>query len=98
MVIELMEQGLDDIRLIVNRIRPSLLKSMKSTIDDAVDSVGVQLIGIVPEDKAIILSSNAGIPLTAFNRKSKGALDAFMRISQRLAGQKVAINKIRKYI
>jgi septum site-determining protein MinD len=97
-VIELMEQGLDDIRLIVNRIRPSLLKSMKSTIDDAVDSVGVQLIGIVPEDKAIILSSNAGIPLTAFNRKSKGALDAFMRISQRLAGQKVAINKIRKYI
>ena len=62
MVIELMEQGLDDIHLIVNRIRPSLLKSMKSTIDDAVDSVGVQLIGIVPEDKAIILSSMRAYP------------------------------------
>lgn len=97
-VIELMERGLNDIRLIVNRIRPSLLKSMKSTIDDAVDSVGIQLIGIVPEDKAIILSSNAGIPLTAFNRKSKGAVGAFKRISRRLAGQKVTINKIKKYV
>lgn len=97
-VMELMDRDLHDIRLIVNRIRPSLLKSMKSTIDDAVDSVGIQLIGIVPEDKAVILSSNAGIPLTVYRGKSKGAAGAFMRISKRLAGQKIGIDKIKNYI
>lgn len=97
-VIELMDRGINDIRLIVNRIRPSLLKNMRSTVDDAVDAVGAQLIGIVPEDKTVILASNAGIPLTVFKRRSKGALGAFMRISDRLTGQKVAVEKIKKYV
>lgn len=95
-VIELTGLGFDDIRLIVNRIRPSLLKRMKSTIDDAVDSVGVRLIGIVPEDKAVILASNAGIPLPMY--KDRGAARAFTRIAQRLTGHRVAIRRIRIYV
>jgi septum site-determining protein MinD len=95
-VLELISMGKQDIRLIVNRVRPSLLSRMNSTIDDAVDASGAQLIGIIPEDKAVILAANSGIPLHLY--EDRGAAKAYMRITQRLLGYKVAIKKIKKYV
>jgi septum site-determining protein MinD len=95
-VIELTAMGLSDIRLIVTRVRPSLLSRMQATIDDSGDAVGAQLIGIVPEDKAVILAANSGIPLNLF--EDKGAAKALKRTAQRLLGQKIPIRKIKKYV
>jgi len=82
------------IRLVVNRVQPKLLRRLGSTIDDAMDTVGLPLLGIVPEDSQVILSANAGRALLQTN--SKGAATAYRNIAKRITGKQVPLMKIRK--
>jgi len=86
-VMELRAMGIEDISLIVSRIRPRLFKKSKQNVDDIVDTVGARLLGLVPEDRAVILSANEGIPL--FNYSSGGAAAAYSRIAGRLLGESI---------
>jgi len=88
-VMELQEMGINDIRLMVNRVRRSILSRTNQTIDDSVDSIGARLIGIVPEDKQVILSSMAQQPLAL--AKESSAFSAFDRIARRIEGERVPI-------
>ena len=88
-VMELREMGMDDPRLVVNRVRKSILSRTKQTIDDAVDSIGARLLGIGPEDKQVILAAAAQQPLAL--SKNCDALSAFDRIARRIDGEKVPI-------
>lgn len=84
--------GITSARLIVNRIRPAVLRRWKTTVDDAVDAVGVRLIGIAPEDKNVILAANLGKPLMLYSER--GAAAAFGRIARRLTGEKLPIGRL----
>ncbi len=84
--------GIDSARLIVNRIRPAVLRRWKATVDDAVDAVGIRLIGIAPEDKDVILAANLGRPLMLYSER--GAAAAYGRIARRLAGDKLPIGRL----
>lgn len=42
--------------LVVNRVRPRLLRRQGVTIDDAMDTAGLPLLGLVPEDANVILA------------------------------------------
>lgn len=86
-VMELRALGIEDISLIVSRIRPRLLKKSSQNIDDIVDTVGARLLGLVPEDRSVILSANKGIPL--INYTSAGAAAAYSRIAGRLLGESI---------
>jgi len=86
-VMELRALGIEDISLIVSRIRPRLLKKSSQNIDDIVDTVGARLLGLVPEDRSVILSANQGVPL--INYTSKGAAAAYSRIAGRLLGESI---------
>ena len=88
-VMELREMGVEDPRLVVNRVRKNILFRTKQTIDDAVDSIGARLLGIVPEDKQVILAAAAQQPLAL--SKNCDALSAFDRIARRIDGEKVPI-------
>ena len=88
-VMELREMGMEDIRLVVNRVHKGILARTKQTIDDAVDSIGARLLGIVPEDKQVILAAAAQTPLAL--TKGCNALAAFDRIARRIDGQRVPI-------
>jgi septum site-determining protein MinD len=57
------------------------------SVDDVLDLLAIHLIGIVPEDEDVIVSSNKGTPL-AFDRKSKAG-QAFHNIARRLLGEEV---------
>lgn len=92
-VIELGDFGLSSIHLVVNRIRPKLLKRMHTTIDDAMDAAGLPLLGVVPEDEGVILSACRGEPLILHSRK--GAAIAYHNISRRLRGERVPLMKLR---
>jgi septum site-determining protein MinD len=87
---------LDHIRhvhLVMNRIQPKLLRRLRTTIDDAMDSAGLPLIGVVPEDPQVILSGNLGQPLILNARQ--GAAQACINMAYRLEGQRVPIMRIR---
>ena len=81
------------VHLVVNRVQPKLLRRLRTTIDDAMDTAGLPLLGVVPEDPQVILSANAGIPIVFSG--PKGAPLAYLNIARRLTGDRVPIMTIR---
>ena len=75
--------------LIVNRVRPKLLKKLSLTIDDVMDGVGLPLLGVVPEDANVVLATASGKALTL--QSPKGASIACANIARRLCGQRVRL-------
>jgi septum site-determining protein MinD len=75
-------------RLIINRFRPAMVRrgDMLDT-PDVLEVLAIELIGIVPEDEAIITSTNKGQPVALEDRVPAGS--AFLRIAQRLLGEEV---------
>jgi septum site-determining protein MinD len=83
-------------RLIVNRIKPDLVQRGEMlSIADVVELLAIDLIGIVPEDQAILISANRGQPL-AFSRNSSPAAQAFHNIVHRLLGEDVPFLPLRE--
>lgn len=80
-------------RLIVNRVSPRLFGKMRATVDDVMDSVGLPLLGIVPEDVDVTLAAVEGKPLCQYTYH--GAALACLHIAQRLQGRRVPLMKIR---
>ena len=80
-------------QLIVNRIRPLMIKKGDMmTVDDILDILAIGLIGIVPDDENIIISTNRGEPAVA-DEKSKAG-QAYRNITARIMGDKVPIMEI----
>ncbi len=63
---------LRQIHLVMNRIQPKLLRELRTTIDDAMDTAGLPLLGVVPEDPQVMLSANLGRPLILGGRQGGG--------------------------
>ena len=93
-VMELDRFGSGKLHLVVNRVRKKLLRSMHATIDDAIDKAGLPLIGVVPEDDALLLSLNRGTPLLLANSQSPAAW-AYRNIAARLQGGRVPLLRIK---
>ncbi len=87
-VAELSRQ-IEQIHLVVNRVQPKLLRKLHTTIDDAMDTAGLPLLGVVPEDSLVMLSANRGRPLILC--ANKGAAIGYRNIAFRLEGRKVPI-------
>jgi septum site-determining protein MinD len=75
-------------RLVLNRLNPNLVKrgDMLSP-DDVLELLAIELIGIVPEDEAVVVSTNRGQPV-ALDGKTKAG-KAFQNIARRLKGEQV---------
>lgn len=81
------------VHLVMNRIQVKLLRRLRATIDDAMNTAGLPLLGVVPEDPQVILCANLGQPLTS--RGKRGAAQACWNIALRLEGNRVPIMRIR---
>lgn len=92
-VMELHRFPAGSLHLVVNRVRKKMLRQLHATIDDAIDRAGLPLIGVVPEDDALPLSLNQGIPLPL--TENQGAAAAYRNIAKRLQGQKASLMRIR---
>lgn len=92
-VMELRDFGPGCLHLVVNRVRKKLLHSMHATIDDAMDKAGLPLLGVVPEDDALPLALDRGVPLLL--AASDGAAGAYRNIAIRLRGGKAPLLRIR---
>lgn len=92
-VMELVGFPRGKLHLVVNRVRKKLLRNMHATIDDAIDTAGLPLIGVVPEDDALPLALNRGVPLLLTNDYL--AATAYRKITKRLMGQRAPLMRIR---
>ena len=88
-VLELM--GKTNVRLVVNRVNPKLVRAMDTTIDDVMDTAGLPLLGIVPEDKNVTLAAVFNQPLMKYKPRTAAA-KACARIARRILGQPVPIS------
>jgi septum site-determining protein MinD len=85
-LIEAEEKG--PARLIINRLNPAMVKRGDMlNADDVLELLAVELIGIIPEDENVVISTNRGQPI-ALNGKVKAG-QAFSNIARRLRGEKV---------
>ncbi|TYQ16089.1 UNVERIFIED_CONTAM: septum site-determining protein MinD [Acetivibrio alkalicellulosi] len=77
-------------RLLINRVRQDMVKrGDMMTIDDIIDILAIDLIGVVPDDEKIIVSTNRGEPAVTDNKSLAG--EAYRGITKRIMGQDVPI-------
>lgn len=88
-IIGLLEaHSIEDIKLIINRIKINMVKNgdMLDT-DDILDILGVKLIGAVPDDENVVISTNKGEPVIGYQSL---AGQAYKNIATRVTGNEVA--------
>jgi septum site-determining protein MinD len=75
-------------RLVLNRIKASMVKRGDMlSVDDVLDLLAVELIGLVPDDDNVVLSTNRGLPVVLDGKSRAG--QAFRNIARRLDGEKI---------
>ncbi len=89
-VIGLLEaNGIRRISLIVNRIRPHMVRADEMmSVEDVEEILAISLIGIIPDDEKVIMSTNRGEPLVLSETPSDAGI-AFDNIARRLEGERV---------
>ncbi len=89
-VVGLLEaQGIKRIHLIINRIRPAMVRANDMmSVHDVQELLAIPLIGIIPDDERVIVSTNRGEPLVLSENPSLAAT-AFENIARRLEGETV---------
>lgn len=89
-VIGLLEaQHIKQIHLVVNRLRPDMVQvNNMMSVQDVQDILSVPLIGVIPDDERVIISTNRGEPLVLSEDGSLAGM-AFRNIARRLEGERV---------
>lgn len=87
------KRGFQSPKLIINRIRPNMLKSGDMLeIDDICQVLAIDLIGIVPDDELVIKAANLGEP-TVMNPSSRAAI-AYRNVARRMMGETVPLMQL----
>ena len=75
-------------KLVVNRIKADMVRRGEMlTIEDVLELLAVELLGIVPEDESVVVSTNRGTP-AVLDRKSQAG-QAFRNIARRILGEDI---------
>ncbi len=91
-IIGLLEaSGIDRPGLIVNRLRPKMVaRGDMMDIPDIIDILAIDLMGVVPDDEYIVVSTNRGEPAALASDRSKAG-QAFQNIAHRVLGEEVPL-------
>jgi septum site-determining protein MinD len=89
-VVGLLEaQNIKRNHLIINRLRPGMVQANDMmSVEDVQEILAIPLIGVVPEDERVIVSTNRGEPLVLAENLALPGL-AIFDIARRLEGEKV---------
>lgn len=75
--------------LIVNRLRPAMVQQdMMMSVKDVQEILAIPLIGVIPDDEKVIISTNRGEPLVLSPNLSLAGI-AFNNIVRRLEGETI---------
>ncbi len=76
--------------LVINRLRPNMVKRGEMMdVEDIVDLLSIDLIGVIPDDEYIITQTNKGEPAVS-NRKAPSG-KGYMEIARRILGENIDI-------
>jgi septum site-determining protein MinD len=79
-----------DPMLVINRIRLDMVRrGDMMNIDDTIDILGIELLGVVPDDEKIVVSTNKGEPVVIVQDSLAG--QAFSNIARRLMGEDIPV-------
>jgi septum site-determining protein MinD len=82
------KEEIKSLKLVLNRVRPNMIKANDMmSVEDVVDILSIDLLGIIPEDTEIITSTNKGEPVVHDENAKSG--QAYMNISKRIIGEDV---------
>ncbi len=75
-------------RLIINRIKPAVVKrgDMLEPFE-LIEFLAIDLLGVIPEDEAVLAATNAGLPLSLEAKTMAGL--AFRNVASRLQGHSI---------
>ena len=76
--------------LVINRLRPNMVKKGEMMdVEDIVDLLSIELIGVVPDDEFIITQTNKGEPVVTNNKAPSGK--SYIEIARRILGENVDV-------
>ncbi len=79
--------------LVINRLRPNkVLDGSMPDVDEIIDTAGIQLLGIIPEDEEVAVANANAKPLPA----ACNAAICFDNLAQRFMGKSVPLAKLEK--
>ena len=80
--------GFEKPELIINRLKPRMVaRGDMMDIPDIIDILAIDLLGVVPDDDYIVVSTNRGEPAVMIESSKAG--QAFKNIARRLRGEEV---------
>ena len=86
-------KGLEDHAVIVNRLNYEMTKRGDMLdVPDIIETLSVKLLGVVPDDRSITVSTNKGEPIVLDDKAQSG--QAFKNIARRLNGEEVPLLKL----
>ena len=89
---KLHERGMP-VRLIINRIRPEMVRSGDMlSVEDVTDILSAELLGIIPDDAEIIDTTNRGEPIVLSPDARLAAI--YTKIARRLEGELVPFTSL----
>lgn len=81
--------GIEKQHLIINRIRYDMVKKGNMmSVDDVVDILAVDLLGVIADDEDIVISTNKGEPVVCSNTKSG---HAYMNICRKIVDDSLEV-------
>lgn len=82
------KEEIESYKLLLNRVRPNLIQSNDMmSVEDVVDILSCDLIGIIPEDTGVITSTNKGEPIVNDDNSLAGR--AYQNVAKRIIGEEV---------
>ncbi len=88
-------KGLDDHAVIINRLNYEMTqRGDMLDISDIIETLSVELLGVVPDDRNITVSTNKGEPIVLDENSNSG--QAFRNIAKRLTGIDVPLMDLKE--
>jgi len=82
--------GIKNPKIVVNRLRIDMVKEKNMlSVEDILDILAVKLLGVVPDDENVVISTNKGEPLVY--KGDSLAAKAFKNIASRIEGVEVPL-------
>ncbi len=82
-------RDMGQVQLIVNRVRTDMVRrGDMMSVDDVMDILAIPLLGAIPDDESIVVSTNQGEPLAGTDTPSG---QAYLDICKRLLGEDIPV-------